>query len=101
MVEATLRQCLQTPLAVQLACMRTMLTTDLRRDFASVDVPVTIVHGALDQSTPLETCGVPAAALLPSCDLRVYDEAAHGIFVTHRAEVVAELRRAVGTRLAT
>ncbi len=94
-VELTLRQCLATPLAVQVACMRTMLTTDLRRDFATVDVPVQIVHGALDQSTPLDSCGRPAAALLPHVELQVHEDAGHGIYVTHRAEVEDVLRRAV------
>jgi non-heme chloroperoxidase len=94
MVEATVRQCLQTPLTVQLAGLRTMLTTDLRPDFAAMEVPTTIIHGALDQNTPLASCGIPAAGLLPRGELRVYDDAAHGIYLSHRREVAAELRRA-------
>jgi non-heme chloroperoxidase len=94
MVQLTWQQCLQTPLPVQTACMRTMVTTDLRADFSAVDVPVTLLHGALDQSTPLATCGIPAAALLPRGTLHVVDDAGHGIYVTHRSEVLAELRLA-------
>src|SRR5689334_17210516 len=59
MVEATLRQCLETPLPVQVACLRTMLTTDLRHDLRDVEVPVVVIHGSLDRSTPLESCGRP------------------------------------------
>lgn len=95
MVDLTLRMCLQTPMDVQLATMEAMLTTDYRKDYGSIDVPSTIVHGALDQSTPLETCGVPTSALIPQCDLRVYAEAAHGIYITHRTEMEAEIRLAV------
>lgn len=96
MVELTVQQCLQTPLRVQLATLEAMLTTDLRADFAAVDVPTTILHGALDQSTPLESCGVPAGALVRGSDLRVYDDAGHGLYITHRHEVTAELRRVAG-----
>jgi len=68
--------------------------TDLRADFSAVDVPVTLIHGALDRSTPLDTCGMPAAELLPHGTLRVVEGAGHGVYITHRSEVVSALRLA-------
>jgi pimeloyl-ACP methyl ester carboxylesterase/uncharacterized protein (DUF1330 family) len=91
--DETMRTCLATPAPVALACMDTMLGTDFRDDLAAVGVPVLILHGDADESTPLELTGRPTAELVPDATLRVLPDAPHGLYVTHRDEVEADLRR--------
>jgi pimeloyl-ACP methyl ester carboxylesterase/uncharacterized protein (DUF1330 family) len=89
----TIRTCLATPPHVALACMDTMLRADFRDDLAALDLPVLILHGDADESTPLELCGRPTAALVPHATLKVYPGAGHGLYVTHQDEIAADLRR--------
>lgn len=89
--EHTLRICLATPPHVQLACRRTMFSTDFRGDVASCAVPTLVLHGDADASALLDLTGRPTAELLPEGDLRVYPGASHGLYATHAAEVNADL----------
>ena len=42
-------------------------------------------------SAPLELCGRKTAQLVPHSTLRVYENAAHGLFVTHADQLNADL----------
>lgn len=95
MIERTVRMCLGTSLPVQLACARTMFTTDYRADVAAVDVPVLVVHGDADASTVLPLTGEPTAALLRSGQLRVYSGASHGLYATHQDRLTVDLLQLV------
>jgi pimeloyl-ACP methyl ester carboxylesterase len=46
-------------------------------------VPTLVVHGDNDLQAPLSICGARTAALVPEATLEVYENAAHGLFVTH------------------
>ena len=43
-----------------------------------------ILHGDKDFSAPLEITGRPAAAMIASARLIVYEDAPHGLYFTHR-----------------
>jgi pimeloyl-ACP methyl ester carboxylesterase len=100
MVERTLRMCLGSSLPVQLACARTMFTTDYRADVAAVDVPALVVHGNTDASTVLPLTGEPTAALLSRGELRVYAGAPHGLYATHQDRLTADLMELAGVAAA-
>ena len=89
--EHTMRICLATPPHVQLACQRTILTTDFRADVAACPVPTLVLHGDADASAALELTGRPTADLLAEGELRIYPRAPHGLYATHAAEVNADL----------
>ncbi len=61
----------------------TGFTTDLREDLRRIRVPTLIVHGDHDVQAPLALCGARTAALVPDSTFHVYENAAHGLFVTH------------------
>lgn len=83
---------LEVPLPVALACRRTIATADTRADLARLDIPALIVHGDNDASAPLPLTGVKTAKLLKGSQLVVYRGAPHGLVVTHRKQLLDDLR---------
>jgi non-heme chloroperoxidase len=78
-----IRQCLEYSARAPAQFSLTGFTTALRDELQSVGVPALIVHGDHDLQAPLELCGRKTAQLVPRSTLRVYENAAHGLFVTH------------------
>jgi non-heme chloroperoxidase len=70
----------------------TLLTADLAAEMTKLRVPVLIAHGTHDTSAPLDLTGRRAAELAPRGTLRVYENAGHGLFVTHAEQLTADLR---------
>lgn len=64
-------------------CNRSATTADFRPDIPRIKVPVLIIQGDKDASTPLETSGKRYAALAPNAKLIVYEGAPHGLMFTH------------------
>ncbi len=91
LADHTMRICLATPPHVQLACQRTMFSTDFRADVTACTVPTLVLHGDADASAALDLTGRPTADLLAEGDLRVYPGAPHGLYATHAAKVNADL----------
>lgn len=83
-----------TPVPVAIATMKANLT-DRRPDLARLDRPTLILHGTKDASAPLEITGARLAVTIKGAELKVYDGAPHGLFVTHMAQVNADLERFV------
>jgi len=86
-----IRQCLDCSARATAQFFLTGFTTDLRDELQSVDVPALIVHGDHDLQAPLELCGRKTAQLVPHSTLRVYENAAHGLFITHADQLNADL----------
>jgi non-heme chloroperoxidase len=63
----------------------------LRAEMRAIDVPTLIVHGDRDVQAPLAICGRRSAELVPASRLVVYENAAHGLFVTHSGRLNADL----------
>jgi pimeloyl-ACP methyl ester carboxylesterase len=74
---------LATPLSVGLTSFRALVRTDLRPDLAKLDRLTLVIHGDRDVSAPLEITGRPTAAGIPGAELRIYEGAPHGLFITH------------------
>jgi non-heme chloroperoxidase len=83
---------LTTPLPVAMETNRQVTSTDFRRELAGITVPTLIIHGDKDASAPIELTGRPATALIPNAELRVYEGAPHGIFLTHKDRLNADLK---------
>lgn len=82
---------LTTPLPVALETNRRITSTDFRNELPGITVPTLIVHGDKDASAPIDLTGRPAAALIPNARLRVYEGAPHGLFLTHKDRLNADL----------
>jgi len=82
---------LRTSAKALLDCNRALTAADFRAELRSLAVPMLVVHGERDATCPLELTGRPAAALVPGARLAVYEGAPHGLFLTHRARLNADL----------
>jgi len=89
--EFMIRQCLDCSARATVQFFVTGFTSDLREELRSIDVPALIVHGDRDIQAPLELCAHRTARLLQRSTLRVYTNAAHGLFLTHADRLNADL----------
>jgi pimeloyl-ACP methyl ester carboxylesterase len=78
-------------LKVMLDLHRLFTETDFRPDLRAIRLPTLIVQGDRDTSTPLESTGRPWSALIGGSTLKVYPDAAHGLPITHKAQLNADL----------
>jgi non-heme chloroperoxidase len=72
-------------------CMRAISASDLRSDFAALKLPTLVIHGAADQVNPPDRTGKLTAALIGHAELRLYEDAPHGLVITHRDRFTREL----------
>ena len=71
--------------------IRTMSETDLRGEMHAFTVPTLIIHGDADQGAPLELTGRKTAQSIRRSQLKVYEGAAHGLFITEKDRLNADL----------
>ena len=81
----------QCSLKVMLDLHRVFTETDFRPALRAITVPTLLIHGDSDTSTPLELTGRKAARLIPGCRLKVYENAAHALPITHMDRLNADL----------
>jgi pimeloyl-ACP methyl ester carboxylesterase len=84
---------LQTSLQAIVECNVAVTETDFRGELARIDRPVLVVQGTEDQSAPIELTGRPTAELIRGAELKVYEGAPHGLFLTHIERLNGELLR--------
>jgi pimeloyl-ACP methyl ester carboxylesterase len=82
------------PLAT-LACLRGFGRSDFRRELGALTMPTLVIHGDLDGSQPIAVAREVAAAI-PGARFLEYAGGPHGIFLTERTRLAADLVRFVG-----
>lgn len=82
---------LTTPLWVAVECNRRMTSTDFRQELPRISVPTLIIQGDKDASAPIALTGKPTAELIPNAQFRIYEGAPHGLFLTHKDRLNADL----------
>jgi non-heme chloroperoxidase len=82
---------LQAGLKPTLACAKAFATTDFRPDLAAFSVPTLIIHGTADKTVPIDTSGREAAKGIKNSTFIEYDGAPHGLFATHKEQLVKDL----------
>jgi non-heme chloroperoxidase len=70
---------------------RTILETDLRNEVRALDLPVTVIHGDIDASCPLDLTGRLYAESIPGAELVIYTQAAHGLPITHAGRMAGDI----------
>lgn len=88
----------QIPLKVAIDTQRSMVDADVRPDLKLIRLPALVVHGTADASAPYHLTGQATAALLPHCSFKTYEGAPHGLLLTHRERLNADLGEFVGAR---
>src|SRR5574341_897168 len=72
-------------------CWRAMWQADFGPDISAFTVPTLVIHGDNDRNAPPELCGQPTAQAIQGSRYIVYEGAAHGLFLTHRERLAADL----------
>lgn len=67
------------------------MDTDFRSECKHVTIPALIIHGKADETVPIATSAEQAAELLPNSQLIVYDDAPHGLNITHADQLNGDL----------
>jgi pimeloyl-ACP methyl ester carboxylesterase len=91
MTEWVIAQFMRASSKAVIECMRGMSRGDFRADMRAVSLPTLIVHGDKDQVSPLEKTAKKTAELIRGCELRVYEEAPHGLVITHRDRLARDI----------
>lgn len=85
-----LQMMLRTSLKAMHACNQTMMTANFAAELAAIRLPALVIHGDKDASAPVDR-GRRTAALIPGARFMLYEGAPHGLFLTHRERVNADL----------
>jgi non-heme chloroperoxidase len=72
-------------------CIKAFSETDLTEDLKRIDVPTLIIHGDDDQIVPFADAAALSVKVVPNAELKVYPGAPHGLMVTHRDRLHADL----------
>ena len=91
MLEWNQTQCLMSSPNATVDCLRSFSETDFRNDLKKIDIPVLIIHGDADKTVPITVSGDKTAALLPHAKYIVYANAPHGLFITEKEKLNADL----------
>ncbi len=67
------------------------MNTDFRIECQMIHVPTLIIHGREDQTVPIKTAGDQASELIPQSTYIVYEDAPHGLNITHKEELNMDL----------
>jgi non-heme chloroperoxidase len=65
--------------------------TDFNEDLKKIDVPTLIVHGGDDQFVPIADTAMLSSKIIKQATLKVYPGAPHGLTVTHKDQLNADL----------
>jgi non-heme chloroperoxidase len=74
-----------------LECVKAFSETDFTDDLKKFDVPTLILHGDDDQIVPIAAAALASAKLVKNATLKIYPGAPHGLPVTHREQLDADL----------
>jgi non-heme chloroperoxidase len=88
---------LTTTLQAAIEFQRSAVETDFRDELATLSVPTLVVQGDADASAPLPLTGMRTADLIPNCQLLVYENAPHGLYLTHRERLNRDLLDFIAT----
>jgi non-heme chloroperoxidase len=86
-------QGMQAGLKSVLDCIKAFSETDFTEDLKKIDVPTLILHGDDDQIVPIGPSAVASARLVKGSELVIYKGGSHGITVTEKDRVNADLLR--------
>lgn len=72
-------------------CIKAFSETDLTADLRKIDVPTLILHGDDDQIVPIAASALLSAKIVKHSTLKIYPGGSHGMCVTSKDQVNADL----------
>lgn len=87
---------LNTWLPAAIECNRALIGTDLRPALGKIDKPVLVIHGTKDASAPIEITGRPTTDGIRGAKFNIYEDAPHGLFITHHDRVRDDMLALIG-----
>jgi non-heme chloroperoxidase len=72
-------------------CIEVFSETDFTEDLKRFDVPTLVLHGDDDQIVPIAASAYLSAKLIKDAELKVYPGGPHGLAVTHKDQLNADL----------
>jgi non-heme chloroperoxidase len=72
-------------------CIKVFSETDLTDDLKKIDVPTLIVHGDDDQIVPIGASALLSASIVRRATLKIYEGAGHGLPITLKDRLNADL----------
>jgi non-heme chloroperoxidase len=82
-------------------CIKVFSETDLTEDLKKIDVPTLIVHGDDDQIVPIADSALLSAKIVKHATLKIYEGGPHGIPITQKDRLNADLLAFCRTGAAT
>src|ERR1035437_5965410 len=74
-----------------LDCIKAFSETDFTEDLKQFGVPTLIIHGDDDQIVPINASAHASSKLIKNATLKVYPGGPHGLAVTHKDKLNADL----------
>ena len=74
-----------------LACIRAFSETDFRPDLANFSMPTLVIHGVEDATVPVDLTARVVTRAVPGTKLIEYEDGAHGIFASHKEQLISDL----------
>lgn len=74
-----------------IGCNHANLTADFREELTRIDVPALIIHGDADVFSPIHLTGQRTAALIKGSRMTIYEGAPHGLFLSHKEKLIADI----------
>ena len=72
--------------------------TDFSGDMASFTMPTLLIHGTDDKIVPLKATSEAAALHIPGSTLIKYEGAPHGLFITHKEDLLRDIADFAGSQ---
>jgi non-heme chloroperoxidase len=91
LIDNEVRRCLSTSPAATVEMWRSSFHADHRDELRAISIPALIIHGAADQSAPIDLTSRRTAKLVPGSTYKEYPTAGHGLYVTHADQINADL----------
>ncbi|ADI09813.1 hydrolase [Streptomyces bingchenggensis BCW-1] len=90
-IDWTIRMCLSaSPWATQ-QVQQTCYHADNREHLRRLTIPTLVVHGDADASAVVQVTGRRTAALIPGTIYKEYPAAGHGLYITHKDQLNADI----------
>jgi non-heme chloroperoxidase len=72
-------------------CVHEFSESDFNEDLKKIGVPTLLIHGDDDQIVPIANAALKTAKIVKNAQLKVYPGAPHGLMVTHKEQLNADL----------
>ncbi len=77
-------------------CVKSFSETDFRIDCSSINIPTLIIHGDDDKIVPIDLSARESAKLIKNAELKIYEGAPHGLYITEKDRLNEDLIQFIG-----